>query len=127
MKFDYPRISRSLIAFLFVIAGYQKLMQFSGTAEYIGSLGLPLSTFVTILVIFIEIVIALLYAWGYRVCYTGGILVVYTILATLLVHHDLATGVNMIMALKNIAIIGGILATTGVCSCGRCYTLNPKA
>lgn len=126
MKINYPLLSRVLIALLFVVAGVQKLMGFDGTAMYIGSLGVPLPVIATVLVILVEIPVALAYAWGYRVCITGGILVGFTVLATILAHRDIATGMNLIMVLKNIAIVGGILATTGTCSCGRCEDLNPK-
>ncbi len=126
MKINYPLISRVLIALLFVVAGVQKIMGFAGTAGYIGSLGLPFPEVLTALVILIEVPVALAYAWGYRVCITGGILVAFTVITTILVHRDFSMGANMVMALKNIAIIGGILATTGTCSCGRCEVLNPK-
>lgn len=126
MKINYPLLSRVLIALLFVVAGVQKLMGFDGTVMYVGSLGVPLPVIATVLVILVEIPVALAYAWGYRVCITGGILVGFTVLATILAHRDIATGMNLIMVLKNIAIVGGILATTGTCSCGRCEDLNPK-
>ena len=126
MKINYALISRVLIALLFVVAGVQKIMGFAGTAGYIGSLGLPFPEVLTALVILIEVPVALAYAWGYRVCITGGILVAFTVITTILVHRDFSMGANMVMALKNIAIIGGILATTGTCSCGRCEVLNPK-
>ena len=127
MTFNYALISRVLIALLFVVAGIQKIMQFSGTALYIGSLGVPFPEVATALVILVEVPIALAYAWGYRVCYTGGALVAFTVIATILAHRDIQAGMNLVMALKNIAIIGGILATTGACSCQRCMVLNPKA
>lgn len=126
MKINYPLLSRVLIALLFVVAGVQKLMDFAGTAGFIGSLGVPMATLATALVIIIEIPVALAYAWGYRVCLTGGILVAFTVLATLLAHRDISQAMNLLMALKNVAIIGGILATTGTCSCGRCEVLNPQ-
>ena len=131
MKMNYSLLSRSLIALLFVVAGYQKLTGFAGTSGYVGSLvGVSsgmLAMILTALVIVIEIPVALAYAWGYRVCITGGILVAFTIVTTVLAHRDFSVGMNMIMALKNIAIIGGILATTGLCSCNRCSAIEGKA
>jgi putative oxidoreductase len=128
MKINYPLISRSLIALLFVVAGIQKLMSFSGTAVFIGSLihtSVPtLAMLVTVLIIIVEIPVALAYAWGYRVCLTGMTLIGFTVIATILVHNNLPQ--DMVMILKNLAIIGGILATTGICSCDRCSVLNPK-
>lgn len=126
MKINYPLLSRVLIALLFVVAGVQKLMGFEGATMYIGSLGVPYPVIAAVLVILVEIPVALAYAWGYRVCITGGLLVGFTVLATIIAHRDIATGMDLITVLKNIAIIGGILATTGTCSCGRCEVLNPK-
>lgn len=120
MKINYALISRALIALLFVVAGYQKLMDFAGTSGYIGSLGIPMSAIAAAIVIFIEIVVALAYAWGYRICATGYILIGFTALTTILVHRDFSVGVNMVMALKNIAIIGGIMATIQACMCKTC-------
>lgn len=120
-------MSRILIALVFIVAGIQKVTGFDGMVAYVGSLGVPFPTIAVLLAIAIEIPVAIAYAWGYRVCITGGILAGFTLLVTVLVHRDINTGVNFIMALKNLAIIGGILATTGSCSCGRCEVLNPKA
>lgn len=133
-----PFVSRILIALLFVVAGLQKIgftlsdpwwnpNGFGATVGTMGSLGLPVPALVAALVILIEVPVALLYAWGYRVRYTGGILAVFAFLTILVAHRDFSNSLNMIMALKNLAIIGGILATTGSCSCDRCSVFNPKA
>lgn len=108
MKY-YGTIARSLIALLFVVAGIQKITGFQGTVGYIGSLGAPLPTLVTILVILIEVVVALLFAYGYKVREMGYILMGYVALTILVVHRDFSQGANMVMALKNIAIIGGLM------------------
>lgn len=125
MNLHLPFISRLLIALLFVVAGVQKLMNFQGSVTMIPA-GLPMPVVIAALVIIIEIPIALLYAWGYKVRWTGGALALFTLLTIVFVHRDLSNGMQMLAALKNLAIIGGILATTGVCSCNRCEVLNPK-
>lgn len=105
----YGTIARSLIALLFVVAGVQKLMGFEGTAGYIASFGLPMPMIVALLVILIEVPVALAFAYGYKIKETGYILIAFTALATLVAHRDFAQGANMVMALKNVAIIGGIM------------------
>ncbi len=122
MKINYTLISRSLIALLFVIAGIQKLMHFSDTSASIASLGVPLAPLVTLIVIAVEIPVALAFAWGYRTCITGWILIGFTALVTIMVHGNIGQGMNLVMALKNIAIIGGLLLaiTTCVCGDGKC-------
>jgi putative oxidoreductase len=116
-----------LIALVFVVAGVQKMMSFNETAAYIGTLGLPMSVAIAALVVIIEVPVALAYAWGYNVRYTGAILAVFTFLTILVAHRDFSNSLNMVMALKNLAIIGGIVATTGLCSCNRCSAVEGKA
>ncbi len=113
-------ISRVLIALLFVVAGILKLMDFSGTVGYLSSLGVPQAEIMTVVVILIEIVVAGLFAIGYKKCATGGIIILFIIVATLLTNRDWSNAVNMIQSLKNIAIIGGVLAVISNCDCGKC-------
>lgn len=127
MKINYALVCRSLIALLFVVAGYNKLMGFQGTAGYVESLGVPMATLATIIVIVIEIPIALAFAWGWRVCATGLTLIGFTLLATILAHNPWAANVDpmafknvMTAALKNLAIIGGIGAAILACECAGC-------
>lgn len=120
MKINYALISRSLIALLFVVAGIQKMTHFTDTAKSIASLDIPLASLVTLIVIIIEIPVALAFAWGYRTCIAGLILVAFTALVTVMVHGHLGVGSNLVMALKNIAIIGGILGFVSMCNCGKC-------
>lgn len=121
MKINYSTVSRALIALLFVVAGVQKIMQFSGTSGFIGSLGVPMPVIATALVIIIEVVVALMFVFCRKsLCMSGSVLIAFTILATLLVHRDFAVGQHMTMALKNIAIIGGIMLAMTGCGCGKC-------
>lgn len=122
MKITYSCVARSLIALLFVVAGYQKLVGFAAASGFIGSLlGLSspmLAGIATALVIIVEIPVAIAFAWGYRICTMGMILIGFTVVATALVHNHLPA--DLVMILKNIAIIGGILAATCACPCGKC-------
>lgn len=109
MKY-YGTISRVLIALLFVVAGIQKLQNFSGFASGLGTnLGLPMPEVIAALVIFIEIVVAAAFAYGYKVKETAYILMGFVALTILLVHNNMA---ELGTALKNLAIIGGILAAS---------------
>lgn len=108
MKY-YGLIARSLIALLFVVAGTQKLMGFDGFSGYLGSLGVPATGLVAALVIFIEIVVALLFAYGYKVKTMGYILMGFVALTILVAHRDFSNPMNLTMALKNLSIIGGIM------------------
>jgi putative oxidoreductase len=134
MKINYSLVSRALIALLFVVAGFNKLMGFEGTAGYITSLGVPMATLVTVLVIVIEIPVALMFVFcPKKICWTGGALIGFTLLATILAHNPWASSVDpmafknvMTAALKNIAIIGGIAATMFACECENCKVRKNK-
>ena len=121
MKINYALISRSLIAILFIVAGIQKLTGLKMTSGFIGQLlhvsSPVLATLATLIVVFIEVVVAAAYAYGYRVCVTGGILATFTVVATLLVHNNFPA--DLVMFLKNLAIIGGIISTIITCECGN--------
>ena len=121
MKINYSTVSRALIALLFVVAGVQKIMGFQGIVGYVGSLGVPLPLIATVLVIVVEVPVALMFVFCRKsLCMTGSVLIAFTVIATLLAHRDWSVGGNMIMALKNIAIIGGIMLAMKSCECGKC-------
>ena len=125
MKINYALVSRSLIALLFVVAGVQKMMHFSETVKSIDSLGVPLAGLASIIVILVEVPIAIAFAAGYKVRQSGYALIAFTVLTILLVHRDLTQPMNILMALKNIAIIGGIMSALG-CYCGDCTVHTKK-
>jgi putative oxidoreductase len=120
MKMNIALVSRSLIALLFVVAGLQKLMHFSDTTKSVASLDIPLAGLVTLIVIIIEIPVAVLFAWEYRTCIMGAILMAFVAIVTIMVHGHISVGMNLVMALKNVAIIGGILGLAAQCTCGKC-------
>jgi putative oxidoreductase len=113
----YGTVARSLIALLFVVAGYQKLTTFAMTAGFIGSLGVPAPTLATALVIFVEIVVALAFAFGYKVKETGYILMGFVALTILIAHRDWSQPANVMASLKNLSIIGGLMLA--VCCRGK--------
>lgn len=121
--FDCAFIARLLIAFLFVYAGVGKIMEFAGTEGYIASMNVPLPAIAAIIAIIVEVPVALLYAYGYKKDIMGWILIAFTVIATAIFHNPWMGGTfdqsTLNAALKNIAIIGGILGTIG-CVCGMC-------
>lgn len=118
-KINYALVSRSLIALLFIFAGVGKVMSFSNFVSGLGQMGIPLPTLAALIVIIIEIPVAIAFAYGYKIKETGYAILGFTVLATLVAHRDLSNQINVIMALKNIAIVGGLMALIG-CECGKC-------
>ena len=113
----YGTIARSLVALLFVVAGVQKLMGFAGTVGYFGSLGIPMPTIAAVIVIFVEIVVAAAFAYGYKVREAGYTLMAFLALTILIAHRDFSQAGQMMAALKNLSIMGGIML--GVCCNGK--------
>lgn len=122
-----PLIGRILLSLLFIVSGFGILMGISGTAGYYASVGIPMAGIVVLLVILIKIGGGLMVATGIHAKEGAWALILFTALATLVAH----TGEGqMINALKNLAIIGGLLmiATHGAgahslghkCPCPRC-------
>lgn len=118
MKINLACVSRSLIALLFVVAGVQKLMHFAETSTFIGTLGVPAPMLAAIIVIIVEVPVALAFAWGYKTKEAGYALIAFTVLATLIVHRNYF-GADLVNVLKNLAIVGGILASIGA-TCKHC-------
>lgn len=101
-------LGRMLLALLFVMAGLGKIMDPAGTAQYIeattdmpGTLALPTGIF--------ELVAGLVLASGYATRLVSVLLIGFTALATILFHSQVTDQTQATMALKNLAIIGGLL------------------
>ena len=101
-------IGRILLGALFVFAGLGKVMDPAGTAAYMeaespfpGSLALAVGAF--------EIVAGLVLASGFMTRLASLLLIGFTVLATLFFHEKVTDPAQAAMALKNVAIIGGLL------------------
>ena len=101
-------IGRILLGALFVMAGLGKVMDPAATAAYReaespfpGSLALAVGVF--------EVVAGLILASGFMTRLASLALLVFTALATLFFHEQVTDQTQAAMALKNVAIIGGLL------------------
>lgn len=124
-KINYALVSRSLIALLFVFAGIGKVMGFSAFASSLGQMEIPVPMLAALIVVIVEIPVALAFAYGYKVKETGYALIAFTVLATLIAHRDFDNQMNVIMSLKNLAIVGGIMSAIA-CSCATCVVHGKK-
>jgi len=105
---------------LFLKSGLPKLLNFSGTMAYMGSVGAPLPAVAAAIAVFMEVPVAIALLVGFRTRPLALLLAIYTI-GTGLIGHAFwtMTGAeqanNMIHFYKNIAIAGGFLA---LCAAG---------
>lgn len=108
-------VGRILIAYLFIPAGFGKLMGFAGTVGYIASAGLPLPEVAAAIAIIVELGFGIALLLGYKTRFTAVVLAVFTVAAALSFHKYWAApdAMKMMQTInfnKNIAIAGGLLA-----------------
>lgn len=101
-------LGRILLGALFIFAGFGKVMDPAGTAAYMeaespipGSLALAAGVF--------EIVAGLVLASGFMTRLASVLLIGFTALATLFFHEKVTDQLQAAMALKNLAVIGGLM------------------
>ncbi|WP_058910101.1 DoxX family protein [Entomohabitans teleogrylli] len=113
-------IARLALIALFIIFGIPKMTGFSGTVQYMTTLGTPAPEVAAVIAVLMEVVAAILIVIGFFTRPLAVIFVFYT-LATAFIGHsywnmtgDAVTG-NMINFYKNVSIAGGflLLAVTG--------------
>ena len=107
-------VGRILIAYLFIPAGFGKLMGFAGTVGYVASSGLPLPQVGAAVAILVELGVGIAFLLGYKTRVAAIVLAVFTVLAAVFFHKYWAVPEAMKMMQqinfnKNIAIAGGLL------------------
>lgn len=108
-------IGRLLLAYVFVPAGFSKIMGFAGTVGYITSKGLPLPEVAAAIAIVIELGFGLALLVGFKARIAAFGLAVFTLVAAIFFHNYWAVPeaqqmVQTLMFNKNLGIVGGLLA-----------------
>lgn len=111
----YKLIGRVLLGLVFLLAGWMKLTGFSAFVGQLGQTGFPLPSLFAVLAIIFEFGGALLLISGFHVRLAAWMLIIFTAIATVVYHDPMSNQVQMMMFMKNLAIIGGLLyvAATG--------------
>src|SRR5262245_25445902 len=104
----FPVIGRVLIGILF-LGGVMKFMNAAAVTGYIASTGLPMASAIFWLSTILEVGAALALIFGFKTRIAAWALFVYTSLTIVLFHNNLGDQAQMTMALKNLAIMGGLL------------------
>ena len=109
-----PLAGRILLALIFVISGYNKLVGFDGTVGYIASKGLPLPQLAAAAAIAIELVGGVLLVIGWQTRWAATAIFLFLIPTTLIFHAFWAAPaanlqMEMIQFMKNLCIMGGML------------------
>jgi putative oxidoreductase len=107
-------VARILLALLFLGAGSRKLLDYSGTLQYMTHAGAPLPVLATVIAIAVEFFVSIAIILGVATRPLAALLALYTLGTALIGHHYWTmTGMdrmaNEINFYKNISIIGGLL------------------
>jgi len=107
-------VGRILLALLFIIFGWGKLMDYSGTVQYMIHVGSPVPPIAAVVAIVMETIAPLAIIFGVATRPVALLLALYTLGTALIGHHYWTmTGMdrfqNEINFFKNISIIGGFL------------------
>jgi putative oxidoreductase len=112
-----PTIARLLMCVIFLLSGFNKVTNFSGTEGYMAAHGMTTGTAVLlVLAIIVEIGGGVALLLGFRVRAVSVMLFLYLIPATLMFHNFWAYSDpamrqdQMLHFLKNLTILGGLLA-----------------
>ena len=108
MAFLTSVVGRMLLALIFIISGISKIMHVTTTAELIEkattlppSIALPVGIF--------ELVFGVFLAVGFMTRVSSVLLFGFTIATVVLFHNKVGDPLQVQMALKNVAIAGGLL------------------
>ena len=102
--------ARLLIAILFLVAAFNKLVGYSGVIRYFRALGIPEPSVVAPAVIGFEVLAGLLLLVGYQTRVVALLIAGFCVVSGLLGHSNIGNPDNLNHLLKNFAIAGGALA-----------------
>jgi len=100
-------LGRILISIIFLIAGINKIFNYSGTENYMHAMGVP-STLLP-LVIALEIFGAIAIIVGFKTKVFAFLLAGFSIISAVLFHMNFSDQMQSVLFMKNMAIAGGFL------------------
>jgi putative oxidoreductase len=101
-------IGRCLMAVMFLLSGFGKVVAPAATIAWITSTGLPLPEAGYFAAIVIELGGGLLLILGWQTRILGAILSIFAIATALIFHRHVADQNQLFHFLKNIAVMGGL-------------------
>lgn len=113
-------VARILLVMLFLVFGWAKLTDYSGTVHYMAQAGAPLPPVAALVAIAVELIVSIAIVLGIWTRPLAVVLALYTLATALIAHHfwnmtGAARYANEINFYKNISIMGGffLLYVTG--------------
>ena len=104
--------ARALLGIIFLMAGLNKIGAYEGTQAYMESMGVSGSLLPLVILLEVAAGISLIIGWKTR--YSAYVLAAFTLVAAFIFHSNFADQMQVILFMKNVAIIGGLLAVAGL-------------
>ena len=111
---EFILLARIMLTLLFLTSGWGKLMNFSGTENYMAQTGAPLPPVSTVVAILVEVVVSAAIVIGTYARPLALLMVFYTLATAVIGHHywtmtGPAQAEAMVNFYKNVSIMGGFL------------------
>ena len=100
-------IGRIFISSIFLLSGYNKIFNYSGTISWMEGFGIP--GFLLAPTIVLEIVLPLLIIVGYKTQIAATLLAIFCIATAVIFHLDFGDQMQTVQLLKNFGLAGGFL------------------
>ena len=100
-------LGRILISSIFLLSGYNKIFNYSGTISWMEGFGIP--GFLLAPAIILEIILPIFIIIGYKTQLAATLLSVFCILTGVIFHLDINDQIQTIQLLKNFGLAGGFL------------------
>jgi putative oxidoreductase len=100
-------LGRILISSIFLLSGYNKIFNYSGTISWMEGFGIP--GFFLAPAIILEIILPIFIIIGYKTQLAATLLSVFCIITGVIFHLDINDQIQTIQLLKNFGLAGGFL------------------
>ncbi|MFQ5751425.1 MAG: DoxX family protein [bacterium] len=102
-------LSRLLISMIFIMSGLGKIFDPASSMGYMKSVGMPAVGFFLIMAVILEVAGGISVLIGYKAKWGAMALIVFLIPVTLIFHTNFSNQIQMIMFMKNLAILGALI------------------
>ena len=100
-------IGRIFISGIFLLSGFNKIVNYEGTVSWMESFGVP--EFLLIPAIILEMIAPILIIIGYKTKIAAAALSIFCIATAIIFHNNFGDQMQLIAFMKNFALAGGFL------------------
>ena len=100
-------VGRIFISSIFLLSGYNKIFNYSGTMSWMEGFGIP--GFLLAPAIVLEIILPIFIIIGFKTQISASLLFIFCITTGLIFHLDFSDQMQTIQLLKNFGLAGGFL------------------